>query len=311
MNCLSKLVDLSLCSTSSSLIKINDIPFINIKSLDHLAPQEIDNWRNVLTSITNTAAIRVESDILSSLGVIKVKEGSELCVGQVPNLVDTATYSGRNGVSLELQPSTYLQMSITEVILYSALNNQDVTLFIEVEGIEIYNQVHTLSYGENSIIVDIIIPADRRVRQIFVGYDQDAEMFIVNNVKCDDICHDCGCNCCNSVLSNTGMDSTGGVQVVGFVECSINQLICKNASKLKSLLLNALAVEYILYSMGTDRINKYVSNTTEKSDPVMVKYGIYEKRYQESIVRAAKSINLCDDCCFSCKEPIRSIYVCP
>lgn len=310
MNCLSTLVDLSLCGTETSLIRIRDIPFFNVKNLDHLAPQEVDNWKNVLAAITNNASARLESDMLAAMGVIRVKEGSELCVGQISGLTEIDLYTGRNGVNLELKPSTYIQMVITEVVMYSAIDGQDVTLFVEIDGIPIYTQLHTLNFGENIIPIELTIPGDRRLRQIFVGYNQDAEMFVVNNRKCDNVCHDCGCNCCSDTL-NSGNEFTGGIQVVGFVECSLNQLICKSAGKLRSLLINALAVEYILYSMGTDRINKYTTTTTEKKDPMMVQYEIYEQRYQQGLTKVAKSINICDDCCFSCKEPIRSIYVCP
>lgn len=310
MNCLSNLVDLSLCGTNNSLIRITDIPNINIKSLDHLAGQEADNWKNVLTSITNTAAIRVESDMLSSLGAIKVEEGVEICAGLMLDEYASEIYTGRNGITINLKPSTYLQFTLTDIIAHSAIDGQPVTIFVEVSGVNVFSQTYDLSIGENQIAMNLTIPADRRNRTVFIGYDQTAEMAIVINRPCPNACADCGCDCCNSSFTSSN-DKTGGIQVLGYIECSINQLICKNAQKLKSLLLNALAVEYILYSIGTDRLNKYTTNSTEKDDPIMVQYQIYEKRYQQALQTTGKSLNLCDDCCFKCKEAIKSVYVCP
>lgn len=300
MNCFKEFVDIKTCGVGG-FIKLSNLHIMAERKLQELAKAEGNgSAEDVLNAILYNALMRMEVDITSMVEEYDIRNANN-CFGRVSN--EIADFTGRQGITVSVKPSTYLQMNF-EIAFYSGLDGQNVTFFVEENGIILWSKTVTTVFGENRIPVEESFPADLRRRTFFVGYDQPVKAFKSDPIKCET---SCGCDLCCECQNYT-IGTMGGLVLNYEAECSLERLICKNYKKFKNAFYYAAGVEFIFSTMGSARINSTTAGKGEKTNMLLSEY---ENRYVKAMNAAMKSIDFCDDCCFKCKPLLDHRYVCP
>ncbi len=300
IDCLLDLIDLKKCG-NAGLIKLSDLPF-DYKQYADVSKQDsaTSSAEDVIESIARNAIRRIKSDLIDKVDV-RLESLASNCFGKLSDVV--TDFTGVNGINVELQPSNYIVLYIDKVSIYSPFA-QTVDLYVDDGFNQLWSQTVDLVFGRNEIPINISVPATNTGGNIFIGYDQNLSAYEIKpgyssiNQGCLACCT-CNCAC---------KDSTGGLLLNYRIECSFDQLICSNAHLFDDAIINAFGVEYIYWNHGSFRIN---SSKTKSKDHMMMLLENYEQKYIKALNAAIKRLNLCDDCCFECKEIIQSRYVCP
>lgn len=298
MDCLLALIDLKKCG-NSGLIRISDLPF-DYQQYADVSKQDSNtsSAEDVIEALARNTIRRITADIIDQVD-IHLEDIATNCYGKLKD--DPTTFSGINGISITLKPSKYLVLHIDTITIYSPIV-QTVNLYLEDKFNTLWNQSVDLVVGANIVDVNQSFPSTNVERNFFIGYNQVLDAYGVSSGYSSS---NCGCLDCCSCRCN---GDTGGLILTYRMECSLEQMICKNAHLFDYAIINAFGVEYIHWNHGSFRMN--VSKSKSK-DHMAILLKNYEDNYQRALKSAIKRLSLCDDCCFKCTPIINSRYVCP
>jgi len=318
MSCLKEIIGVLGCNEKPPLVYLNSLPGISIKSLDMIANEDKITFLGVIDDIITRAGMRLEIDLFAMAGVQFADATETYCIGRIKEPLQLISgQAGLQGIIFTFNQSKYLVLNLLS-IYFRSYRDQTLTFYIsDLVTNETYDVIEAeLFEGENEIVINKKYFPRRHSNKLFVSYEGSSTLYYSSTSDncfddCDCFTADCHIEPCGNKTQGYKINKTNetyGLGVKWVEECSLERLICENASRFRNAILYAAGIEYVLEVMGSSRLNRFTQTQNTDLQKLML---IYESYYKKAMQAAVKSINFCDDCCFRCEGGLKYTYASP
>jgi len=330
VNCLKGYVGLRGCGvdTPVSLLYVNSLPGISLKTIDKTATDEQKTFFQVWEDVENRAIAKFKTDIAAKLAAkYRLKSiNQSINLGRLVN--KSIVHSAENqlkGFSIDLRLSPNYKQSTLQ-----AINLQTVSVYatsvktglvLKVMDVETGDTLETKTFdvveGWNLVQVNSRYEAQR----IFVGVDSDSFDTVhltINQGLCQQINAGLGIIYGESgnayirgakTTDPTDMTTLSygsdcyGVSAVFSIVCRYDNLICNNLETFATAFWYLLGAELMIQGLASDRINLVTLNR----ESLLEKQQYFESEYNKEIDNVLKGLNIdTSDPCIECNAPVRT-----
>lgn len=286
-NCFDNIVGYRGCNnTSDYLIEITDFAGLSTEFLESLRVKDLDTIVNLINSLNERAARKIEVAIMRGL---KANKATTYCYAELqkPLLIsDVANPS----INLELNLyCCYLNVRLDNIVFYSP-SVQDVTFTISTDFGVINTITQTMAIGKNIVNVNNIFePQDGNIT---ITHNA-ASYYVHLNQGCCTCNQGIDCNCASVIPS---LENSAGMMINYSIYCNIDMFICENIEALKNAFIAAFGEQLIIEKSVSMRSNVYTETKTDSYNKML---DYYRTQFEEAISYAINTIDT-DNCCFEC-----------
>jgi len=334
LTCLNNWIGVKGCTDPLPLsgFYINDLPGVDLRSIDQIANDEQVDFQGVFDEIQKRAVQRFDTDIRGKFAERWQIKTLTQSIQPVQD-VDTATtfapaaeYRGIlkefNNVDANVVYSNLLVHSIQTVQIYSQ-NTQagvDVKVFDADLGTELFTTTATLTADT---WVTVQVNQSFTAKRIFICYDATLITSYSLNYN---LLEDTFCNCSSRIKGATSAISpislTTGEESYGLTaemasKCSYEGLVCNNKECFTQALLYLLGMELMTERIYSDRLNRWTTTDLKSAKELRKEF---HAKYKGGIIGAETDLELSvegeldialnglnldlRDCCLQCNEEI-------
>lgn len=314
MKCFERYIGIALnCSTFESLSGkyLTDLAGVSLQNIDAVANAEQLSFIGVFADVEKRAISRISKDILAFLkNQYDLKKVRETLVTNGNIEESIASTNQERGINYYVNYcySELIGIHVSKVSLY-ALEEQDTTVKIYSDDIELYSKSITTSVGWNEINVNQSFNSTN----IDIVYS-DTDFTSVPNYKLDN--YVCGCidECITINQSGVVLDSrhtsnnTFGIKAEVSLRCLHESIICANVDVYSDAYLYALGVELMRERLFSDRVNRFTTVDKKKAQELL---DLFNEDYFSFLKTANETISIKDDYCIECLEVVGTKFVMP
>lgn len=326
MNCLIGYIGLNACKGSApeSGLYINELPGINLQSIDKIADSDQQTYARVWDDVQKRSVRKLHADVSALFAkryrIKTVSDSVQLSrkvEADVVNLADEW-----RGITIELSDagSQYLPSALQVIHLqkleayFSGASDIEFNVIDLDTGELLETFTQAVATGWNTIALN----KDYAASRIFIGYDASAinSVTILLPKAYDCSCHliaDWGYDCCQGQIKGAIYDdSTGditagtntfGVSAIVGVHCRYDAIVCNSKAVFANALWYLLGAEMMTERIYSDRLNRY---TTVDRNRAIEMRNEFREQYIIELEKAVDGINLNHfDCCLECAAQLK------
>lgn len=335
-NCLTDLIGIYGCDAPSSVsgVYINQLPGINLESIESVADDEQETYLGVWNDVQERGIRKFKNRLQTELSNrYRLKSlRSTLDLGSIIDTTQTTAPTGQyRGFSYQLKlknqfrRSNFQALNVQKLRLYLPIAVNTTVKIVNMDTAEVlWTKAVVGTQGWNTIQVNEQFTAER----IFFGYD-DAGITSVS-LPINDSNSDWfntmyyslyGYGCCTALLQGaitqdkavfgtetevlvTNSNDTLGLSAVFSLVCTFDFLICNNKQLFTTAVWYLLGAEIALEVQYSNRLNRYTTIDKDKAVE-LEKYCMSEFNNELSIVLDGIQISTMD-CCIECNEQIQT-----
>ncbi len=325
MDCLTNLVGLDGCESSSAPYTLNQIGYSK-GQLEEFMDDSYPTVDEFFNAIKKTAASMVVSDFFGMIasGSLSKQIVESGIIGKYSEGLKTTTNTGISGVAMRYYgQEEYWKINIDSVrLLLNYTGTIELNLYDLLTG-EILQTV-SVDVLPNKIATatfDLSVISNLQTKNLFVGYDTTGITAYEAKIKTG--CNGCGQSSAYSSSSGyftgariespftsvTNLDQTAGLSVSYSVECNNDQFVCSIKSVFGVAMLWRTAMAALDYS--NDSGGQYSNQKTTNHENNEARYTRAEYNYNNEIAKIIKQTRLPTNKCFACKQKIKVKSILP
>jgi hypothetical protein len=319
------------CDNPISNLYIDNLPFINLRTLDHVITtqnsaqeylqQKIDYATDIIVSELNsrfTPYYKVNG-ILENTFIGKVNREMQV----------TSASAKRRGISIRLYRSNFLRINLNSIGFYTTNYTGNVTFTIHNLRTSQVLGTFAIAVVANTVtMIDInqVVTSVGQEVDILISYDATGIDVMRTQISQSSSCATCsggGLNNLYTIVNGAELDladipiytnvkavgNTSGIILNYTVECDQSAWLCSIKQSMAYPVMMQAAAEICRDVVnGTSRVNSVTVIDREKAKSLME---YYEMKAEESISNVANAIRMPNDFCFECKKYVKSVVRIP
>ena len=327
MDCLYDYIGIRGCGEAipPSLIYLNDLEGISMKSISSLPDAQQQNFVGVYADIQTRALLRLKDDFVSAIGK-RYRLKHILDTISLPksnlDLTKTATVVGATnkcGVVIDLDYGLDSQFIgspmaapyVQQLFFYCPAGAVGDTVTFKIYDVNTNTLLLTTTklcaLGWNAVEINKLFANQYydKTRKLFIGFE-----ITTNNGTVTPVYYAAPSllqgSCCEVRLTGGIMSSSGvvtesiesfGLACIFSVRCDYGSLICTNKDLFKRTLLYALGVETMREQQFSERLNEFTILRKAQAEALETKF---TADYNKALMQVAEGIDLDCDCCIEC-----------
>lgn len=319
------------CENPISNLYIDNLPFINLHTLDHVITSQ-NSAQEYLQQKIDLATDIIAAEINSRFAPYYKVNGllENTFIGKVNREMQiTSGAAKRRGVSIRLYRSNFLRINLNSIGFYTTNYTGNITFTVHNLRTSQVLGTFTIAVTANVVtMIDInqVINSVGQEADILISYDATGIDVMKTQISQSSSCSNCsggGLNTFYSIVNGAELElsdipiysnvksvnNSCGIILNYTIECDQSAWLCSIKQSMAYPIMMQAAAEICRDVVnGTKRVNSVTIIDREKASSLME---YYEMKAEASISNVASAIRMPNDFCFECKKYVKSVVRIP